>query len=184
MKTENQPPGGSLLHSDFLLLPSLFSDQRSRDDVMQSLLALGEGDHDEANAEDETGDVLSKMAAGGSAKRDPVSIEVGDLHAKDHFAERGLVRRALHERFVEPIRRHAQHGHDTAAKEQQADISRMVHTHPPQSQPAEDETEGAQRNADKNGVNNGRNHANPEPTIADAGSRGRVGGSSGSSGRN
>src|ERR1700674_3423914 len=78
------------------------TDQGSSEKVVQSLLALSEGNHNVTNAQNHPGEPFREMSARGAFELNPVAIEVGDFHSKDQLANSRLIGRALHESFVQP----------------------------------------------------------------------------------
>src|SRR6185437_1599625 len=64
--------------------------QRAGDQVVQALLAAGEGHHDEADAEDDRADELGAVAAKRAQEADASPLQVGDPDAECELADGGL----------------------------------------------------------------------------------------------
>src|ERR1700676_2047437 len=78
--------------------------QATSDHIVQCLLALREAGHDVANTEgNHAGDHLRKESAGGAAKRDGVSHQVGDIQSQCLLAPGGLLFAAFEIRMVKPL---------------------------------------------------------------------------------
>jgi hypothetical protein len=82
---------------------------------MQALFALGQADHDVADAEDHRGQPLGKVPSGSALEGDAVAVEVGNFHPQDHLTERRLIGRAFHESLVEPGTEKQKYQGDAAA---------------------------------------------------------------------
>ena len=141
---------------------------------MQSLLTLGQANHDEADAKDHPGKYLRKMPARGTRERDAIAVKIGDLHPKDHLAERRLVGRAFHEGFVEPGSGDGEQEHQSPAEKVHQGKSRMRRPTKRQSPESEHGTEGSEDDAYEDSIDDGSDDTDPESPVANAGLDSRV----------
>jgi hypothetical protein len=52
---------------------------------MQSLFPLAEGDHDVADAQNNSGKIFGEMPAGRAGKRDPIAVKVSYFQTQGHL---------------------------------------------------------------------------------------------------
>src|SRR5271166_1217455 len=110
------------------------------------------------------------MAACGASEVDAVAVEVGDFQAENHLAERGLVGRTFHERFVKPGGYDGEQGDDAAAEDhvgQCEAVAKVVGVEAAGCEAAESEQgfEREQDNAHEDCVDDDGDDADPKTSV-------------------
>jgi hypothetical protein len=140
---------------------------RSRDHVVQPLLALRKADHNVADQQNHSGQDFGKVAGRGASERYALAILVSHLQPERHLPDRGLFGRTLQDGFVEPTSAHEEYPCNNAPDQVHSDF---WHAHLTAGKPdahAENPEHRKDHDPDQDRVDNRRDHSNPETAVAD-----------------